>query len=98
MEFYRDYKEVIKKYIELSEREFKNLYKGEGFICNNGQYGFYTEYIPDELAGIYEVKSSCACNFDKYGTRLEGYVILTQNQYKKLIEASDRIESEGSLY
>ena len=108
MKFYRNYKDIEKRYNELPKKELKKLYKGEGFLCTDvvagrkcrdgGQYGFYTEYTPTKLVGVYEVESSCTCTFDRCGTGFEGYVILHQNEYRKLIEASDRIESEGSLY
>ena len=107
MKFYR-FEDAVKKSKKLSKREFDNLYIGESFTCtdvvagekchNGGEYGFYTEYNTTTIMGIYMVKSFCTCDFDSCGTGFEGYVILTKNQYKKLIETSDRIEAEGSLY
>ena len=108
MKFYRNYKDVEKKYKELSQKELKSLYKGEGFLCTDvvagrkcsdgGQYGFYTEYTPTKLVGVYEVESSCTCTFDRCGTGFEGYIILTRKKYKELISESDEIEKRGSLY
>lgn len=53
MKFYRNYKDIEKRYKELPKKELKKLYKGEGFLCTDvvagrkcrdgGQYGFYTE-------------------------------------------------------
>lgn len=107
MEFYRDYESALEKYKELSEREFNNLYIGEGFTCTNvvagekchngGEYG-YTKYTPTMLVGIYSMESSCTCDFDRCRARFEGYAILTQKKYKELISESARIEAERSLY
>lgn len=99
------FKDAVCQIKEVSKDE---LYIGEKFTCtdvvpgeksnNGGEYGFYTTYYPTTKPGIYEVISSCTCDFDKCGTGFEGYIVITKNLFNHLISESERIIEEGSLY
>ena len=77
--------------------EFTDVIPGEK--CNNGgEYGFYSSYYPTERKGVYEYYTRCTCDFDPCGTGREGFVVLTKENYKSLIEAEDALYEEGCLY
>ena len=66
---------------------------------DGGEYGFYTVYIPiPSHDGIYNVGTSCTCDFDRCGTGYQGIRALTETEFKKLKKASDKIEAAGSQY
>ena len=66
---------------------------------DGGEYGFYTVYTPiPSHDGIYNVGTSCTCEFDKCGTGYQGIRALTETEFKKLKKASDKIEAAGSKY
>lgn len=70
-----------------------------GKRCNNGgEYGFYTELYPTPVEGVFIVKTSTTCDFDSCGTGFEGFFFFDVFDIENMLEASDRIENEGSLY
>ena len=94
-ELLHDLKETLFTYKAKPEGE---LYEGGSFIvtdvipgekCNNGgEYGFYTEYILTDIPGLYAMKTSCTCDFDRCGTGFEGLRWLTLEDYDRIVEKS----------
>lgn len=94
-ELLHDLKETLFTYKAKPEGE---LYTGSSFIvtdvipgekCNNGgEYGFYTEYILTDIPGLYAMKTSCTCDFDRCGTGFEGLRWLTLEDYDRIVEKS----------
>jgi hypothetical protein len=72
------------------------LYQGRGFKitdvipgerCNNGgAYGFYTSYRETGIPGLYEVETSCTCDFDSCGTGFQGFEWITNEKKEKLVD------------
>ena len=92
------YAEGKKLHVSLEPIRFTDVYPGEK--CNNGgEYGYFTHYTPiPEYPGIYRVRTSCTCDFDRCGTGYQGIRALTVREYRRLRKASDEVEAAGSLY
>lgn len=85
-------------YVSLEPIRFTNVVPGKKYN-NDGEYGFYTCYIPiTEYPGIYRVYTECTCDFDRCKIGYEGIRALTVQEYRKLRKASDEVEDMGSLY
>lgn len=94
-ELLNDLKEVVFTHKAKPEEE---LYTGSSFYitdtlpgekCNNGgEYGFYTDYIQTSIPGLYAVKTSTTCDFDRCGTGFEGLHWLTLEDYNHIAKKS----------
>ena len=62
-----------------------------GKKCSNGgEYGFTSIFMRTKVPGVYYWIRSTTSEFN-CGTGPQGYVVLTENQVKRILEASKRI-------
>ena len=95
--------EVMKKFntaVKLPRmRHYSFTNRVAGRACNNGgEYGFYTDLYPTQVAGIFKVVTSTTCDFDRCGTGQQGFEFFSFEDIERMQATSDRIEAEGSLY
>ena len=92
-----DFKKAVKEAKEKAAKGEKLLYSDKtitivqqkaGEKCHDGgEYGFWTDYIPSSVPGVYKVVSHTTCDFDPCGTGYEGYTALTEKEYSEMLEA-----------
>lgn len=93
-----DFEKAVKEAKEKAAKGEKLLISNEtltiveqeaGEKCHDGgDYGFWTDYIPSSVPGVYKVVSHTTCDFDPCGTGYEGYQALTVSEYSELIKNS----------
>lgn len=60
---------------------------------------YFREWVPiPNLPGLYRVYTETSCDFDNCGCGFERIQVLSEAEYTRLREASDKIEEAGSLY
>lgn len=65
---------------------------------DGGEYGFYSNYYPTDVDGVFAFETSTTSTFDSCETGFEGYVSLTQSLLNKLIKDEEETLRIGSLY
>lgn len=82
-------KEARGEQLLISKEKIVIVEQEAGEKCHDGgEYGFWTDYIPSSVPGVYKVVSHTTCDFDDCGTGYEGYTALTVNEYEEMMKYS----------